>query len=160
MSPTLHTLHKFFTISNRIEGIEDNKEVQRQVQLFQNMETYVTLEWYMYSFHSQMKHLNSYCKPWKLRTYDVFVWGRRCLEPKLIESALAALFMVEPKTYKEIKDWHVLFEKIHPFGDGNGRTGRFLMLRQLVQNNVPIPQLFLSEKNFSANQQRYYRWFS
>lgn len=159
MSPTPYTYHKFFTISNRIEGIEDNGEVLNQIDLYEDLSV-LDDERAMYAFHSHMNHLNSYCKPWILRTYDVFVGGRRCLEPKLIMSALSALFVVEPKTYKEIKDWHVLFEKIHPFGDGNGRTGRFLMLRQLVQNNVPIPQLFLSEKNFSANQQRYYRWFS
>lgn len=63
MTPTNYTLHKFFTVSNAIEGIDDNDEVLRQSELFSGMETYVTLEWYMYWFHKNMNHLNSYCKP-------------------------------------------------------------------------------------------------
>lgn len=112
---TKYTLHKFFTISNLIEGIDDNDEVLRQVEIFTDLEDYVTTEWYMYYFHSTMKHLNSYCKPGKLRTYDVFVGGRKCMSPELIKDALDRLFEEEPKTYKEIKDWHVRFERIHPF---------------------------------------------
>ncbi len=160
MTPTNYTLHKFFTVSNAIEGIDDNDEVLRQVKMFLGMETYVTLEWYMYWFHKNMRHLNSYCKPWKLRDYDVFVGGRKCMPPELIEWTLNILFANTPKTYKEIKRWHIEFEKCHPFGDWNGRTGRFLMLRQMIDNNVPIPQMFLSMKNFEANRQRYYRFFN
>jgi len=156
---TKYTIHKFFTISNLIEGIDDNDDILRQVEIFSDLEDYVTTEWYMYYFHSIMKHLNSYCKPGELRTYDVFVGGRKCMSPELIKDALDRLFDETPKTYKEIKDWHVRFERIHPFWDGNGRTGRFIMLRQMIQNNVPIPQMFVSIKNFEENRKRYYRWF-
>ena len=160
MTPTNYTLHKFFTVSNAIEGIDDNDEVLRQSELFSGMETYVTLEWYMYWFHKNMNHLNSYCKPWKLRDYDVFVGGRKCLAPERISASLDLLFEEKPKSYIEIKAWHVRFEKIHPFWDGNGRTWRFLMLRQMVDNNVPIPHYLLTMENFEFNRQRYYRWFN
>ena len=37
----------------------------------------------------------------------------------IIPAALDALFENPPKTKKEIKEWHITFEHIHPFGDGN-----------------------------------------
>ena len=52
---------------------------------------------------------------------------------------------------------HYQFEAIHPFGDGNGRTGRILMVLQLVQQGLlNQPTLFISGY-INAHRQEYYR---
>lgn len=36
-----------------------------------------------------------------------------------------------------ILDTHIQFERIHPFSDGNGRTGRMIMMYSLLQEGFP-----------------------
>ena len=52
---------------------------------------------------------------------------------------------------------HYQFEAIHPFVDGNGRTGRILNLLILVQAGLlELPVLYLS-RYIIQNKQEYYR---
>ena len=53
-----------------------------------------------------------------------------------------------------IKIWHVEFEKIHPFEDGNGRTGRILMNLQRLRLGLPILIIHEGKEQFE-----YYKWF-
>ncbi|TGA96346.1 Fic family protein [Sporolactobacillus shoreae] len=39
--------------------------------------------------------------------------------------------------YMVIGEAHIAFERIHPFSDGNGRTGRMLLTYFLLQQNLP-----------------------
>lgn len=58
------------------------------------------------------------------------------------------------ENYKDWKGNHIWFEKIHPFEDGNGRTGRILMNLQRLKMKLPL--LIIHE---GAEQQEYYNWF-
>lgn len=52
---------------------------------------------------------------------------------------------------------HHQFETIHPFHDGNGRTGRILCVLYLIINNLlDLPILYLS-RYITRNKQEYYR---
>lgn len=42
----------------------------------------------------------------------------------------------EHKTLDDILDFHVQFEKIHPFQDGNGRVGRLIMFKECLKNGI------------------------
>jgi Fic family protein len=40
------------------------------------------------------------------------------------------------KTLEDIIEFHVKFESIHPFQDGNGRVGRMIIFRECLYNNI------------------------
>mgnify|MGYP004624123163 FL=1 len=50
----------------------------------------------------------------------------------------------EEKTFEDILDFHVKFECIHPFQDGNGRVGRLIMFKECLKYNI-VP--FIIEDN-------------
>lgn len=47
----------------------------------------------------------------------------------------------------QIAEFHAFYEQIHPFSDGNGRTGRLLMSFQCIQNNLIPPLIENQERN-------------
>lgn len=55
------------------------------------------------------------------------------------------------KTLNEILEFHVKFESIHPFQDGNGRVGRLIMFKECLKYNI-VP--FIIEDNLKLY---YYR---
>ena len=49
---------------------------------------------------------------------------------------------------EDIIEFHVRFERIHPFGDGNGRVGRMIMFKECLKNNI-VPFIILDkDKSF------------
>lgn len=51
-------------------------------------------------------------------------------------------------TLEDIIEFHYRFEKIHPFGDGNGRVGRVIMFKECLKNNIEPFIILDSEKSF------------
>lgn len=52
---------------------------------------------------------------------------------------------------------HVYFEWIHPFGDGNGRTGRLIEFFILVAAGAPLPVGHLLSNHYNITRANYYR---
>ena len=48
----------------------------------------------------------------------------------------------EDHTFEEIIDFHVNFERIHPFQEGNGRVGRMIAFKECLKNNI-VPFIIL-----------------
>lgn len=52
--------------------------------------------------------------------------------------------VIKEKRLEDILDFHVKFERIHPFQDGNGRVGRLIMFKECLKHNI-VP--FIIEDN-------------
>ena len=63
---------------------------------------------------------------------------------KEIKSLLTWYNALENVTFEDIIEFHVRFEKIHPFQDGNGRVGRLIMFKECLKNNI-VP--FIIDEN-------------
>ena len=57
----------------------------------------------------------------------------RCID-LIIDNAKVTL--TNEITFEDILDFHVKFERIHPFQDGNGRVGRLLMFKECLKHNI------------------------
>lgn len=91
------------------------------------------------------------------RSIPVRIMGAFCepAQPYLIEPKMHALMQTDTERKKtmhpvaRIALFHLEFEGIHPFIDGNGRTGRLIMNFELMQNGYPtIDVKFLDRKKY------------
>lgn len=62
----------------------------------------------------------------------------------LMKELLLEYNIKQKKTFEDILDFHVQFERIHPFQDGNGRIGRLIMFKECLKYNI-VP--FIIEDN-------------
>lgn len=91
----------------------------------------------------------------KIRNCAVYIGGdvREQSKEQIIKE-LTKLCEWNAKNWGEIKRWHVRFEKIHPFEDGNGRIGRILMNIQRIKAKLPVLIIHEGKEQFE-----YYKWF-
>ena len=68
------------------------------------------------------------------------VGGRETALPEEVSDRMKSLLTEyntkDAKTLENILDFHVRFERIHPFQDGNGRIGRLIMFKECLKYNI------------------------
>lgn len=69
-----------------------------------------------------------------------FVGNIKTAMPEDVGKQMSALIewyhFVKDKNLETIAALHTKYESIHPFQDGNGRTGRIIMFRECIKNNI------------------------
>ena len=53
-----------------------------------------------------------------------------------VKALLAWYNSLENVTFEDVVEFHVRFERIHPFQDGNGRVGRLIMFKECLKHNI------------------------
>lgn len=76
------------------------------------------------------------------------VGGSETTKPAEVAGAIKALlkeYNSKSKiSFDDILDFHVRFESIHPFQDGNGRVGRLIMFKECLKHNI-VPFIITEE---------------
>ena len=78
--------------------------------------------------------------PGEYRKDNCILGKTKTTPPKNIGSQMSALISeyesLDKVELAQILDFHVRFERIHPFADGNGRVGRLLMFKECLHHEI------------------------
>lgn len=147
--------------SPKDKPIEDIKEAEDHRKTFYEMIGYkgdlnlsILLKWHKDQFYGTKPKLAG-----KMRNYGVYIVGSRHRPPPAneVKQKLAELFNWYNKEKNSMDpvelaaQIHLKFETIHPFGDGNGRTGRLILNFILHKNGYPMSNIKY------INRRGYYR---
>lgn len=158
---------EFLRESNAIEGVYDEDSLQQATYAWEYM-----IEQDQITPHDVLRThkilmLNHKLLPDEkgyFRHCAAFIGGKQAMHHKEVSKAIMEWChemnqKLDCDKESCMEDWskqlHVTYEKIHPFVDGNGRTGRMFMNWWRIKNGLPI--LVIHE---GKEQMDYYKWFT
>lgn len=162
MSKTLDEL-QFLLESNAIEDEHDALSLYRAYEAWEFLKKRKTLEQWVI-LHAHKLLAPNGLEPDEIGVYrkqPVYIGGREGIHHSAIGQQLGEWLThmnkpADPDT--EIaeffaKHYHIEYEKIHPFLDGNGRTGRMFYNWYRLKNGMGLDIINAAER------QAYYKWF-
>lgn len=153
-------MREHITQSNLIESVVDPKEIEQSLLAWNWLVTQsmpFTGDIVLKLHGMIMKNLlpNRKGGAGSYRVNNVTVGGRMCPHWREIPEFMDKWLTEMLNWYKlEPIESHVKFEHIHPFVDGNGRTGRMLMWKHQIERGS-YPTLITYDQRFWS----YYAWF-
>ncbi len=154
---------EFLEESNKIEGVFDADSLQQAKYAWTYLirQKVLTIGVILKTHKILMLHQNLYPnEKGYFRTVPVWVGGREGANHEELGGLMWHWtfegMRASPRlTEEDIKQLHVKYEKIHPFVDGNGRTGRMFMNWQRLKR-AKLPLLIIHS---GPEQYEYYKWF-
>lgn len=155
---------EFLSESNKIEGVFDDVSLEQAVEAweFLKKQKKLTVGVILKTHKILMLHQN--LQPDEkgyFRKCEVRIGGKYGLNWVKVPGAMdswvkdAMTSVKSPgENGKNIKIDHTTYEFIHPFVDGNGRTGRMFMNWQRLKAGLPILTIHAGPEQFD-----YYKWF-
>lgn len=97
-------------------------------------------------FHQMLKdktidHERGFAGCWKRIPNQISGIDLKLVQPYEVDLYIEELLKEWEHSTKDIDAvmrFHAQFENIHPFQDGNGRVGRFIMLKQCIENEIDL----------------------
>jgi len=153
-------LREWLTQSSNIEPDvhveKDDDLVERSLKAFEYLRAFDTLNKNrVKEAHRELMEGRQPSIAGEFRDNQVRIGDRTGTLPEKINFKMNTLLMShkQPETGVQALDWHIDFEQIHPFADGNGRIGRILYLWHCDKANIEPMNLG------GDNRQAYYDLF-
>jgi Fic family protein len=162
--PTAKQVEEFLRESNAIEGVYDIDSLKQAKLAWKYLMTQKVLTPAVILDTHKILMLHQNLQPnhkGYFRDCEVTVGGTYGLNwgkiPEAIESwckDVAISLKIPGEDGKHFKIDHITYEHIHPFVDGNGRTGRLFLNWERLKAGLPL--LIIHE---GFEQYEYYKWF-
>ena len=139
----VETVNHFRCIDLAIEGANTKLSASFRKQLHYILESGTT------------DAMKSWFKVGDYKMIENEVGGSETVRPEDVAAEMKALLAdynsKSEITFDDILNFHVRFESIHPFQDGNGRVGRLIMFKECLKHNI-VPFIITEELKMFYNR--------
>lgn len=150
-------IQEFLRESNAIEGVYDADSFDRAKEAWDFLYSQDALSIGVVLKTHKILMLNQRLAPNEkgyFRTIPVYVGTKQMLHPLKIREQIENWCSMANMLTAEWKNMHIEYERIHPFVDGNGRTGRMFMNWYRLRQGLPL--MIIQE----SDRFEYYKWFA
>lgn len=165
--PTKKQIEEFLRESNAIEQVYSEAYFNASLRAWKFLVKQKKIsESVILETHKILMEPSVILEEWKgaFRIFPVYIGGKMASRweniPIRLDEWYASMNIKQAdENTAEGKEWyaktdHVEYEHIHPFADGNGRTGRMFMNWWRIKNGLPLLIIHQGEEQYE-----YYKWF-